>query len=76
MSSWGCAVCRAASAAEPKAEEGEKPKKKRAKKKDDAPKPKRVSLPKGMDANLIDLTAAMKLLELPRDIGKHPKAAI
>jgi DNA topoisomerase-1 len=58
---------------EPVAEDGKK-KKKRAKKKDDAPKPKRVSLPKGMDPNLIDLTTALKLLELPRDIGKHPES--
>lgn len=52
----------------------EKPKgKKKSKKKTDAPKPKRVSLPKGIDANLIDLTTAIKLLNLPRDVGKHPE---
>ena len=54
--------------------EDSKKKKKRAKKKDDAPKPKRMSLPKGMDPNLIDLATAVKLLELPRDIGKHPES--
>ena len=60
-------------APEPVAEDGKK-KKKRAKKKDDAPKPKRVSLPKGIDPNLIDLDTAVRLLELPRDIGKHPES--
>lgn len=52
--------------------EGEKPKKKK-KKKDDTPKPKRVSLPKGLDPNLIDLTTALKLLGLPREVGPHPE---
>jgi len=60
-----------AAVAEPVAEE---PKgKKKSKKKSDAQKPKRVSLPKGLDANLIDLTTAMKLLNLPREVGKHPE---
>ncbi|MDR3424220.1 MAG: type I DNA topoisomerase [Alphaproteobacteria bacterium] len=49
-------------------------KKKKKKKKDDTPKPKRVSLPKGLDPNLIDLATALRLLELPRDIGKHPES--
>jgi DNA topoisomerase-1 len=49
-----------------------KPKKKR-KKKEDGPKPKRVSLPKGLDPNLIDLTTALKVLGLPREVGKHPE---
>lgn len=53
------------------ADDGKKKKKK--KKKDDAPKPKRVSLPKGLDPNLIDLDTAQRLLELPRDIGGHPE---
>jgi len=57
---------------EPAPEDGKK-KKRAKKKKDDTPKPKRVSLPKGMDPNLIDLATALKLLELPRDIGKHPE---
>ena len=52
-----------------------KPKKKK-KKKDDAPKPKRVSLPKGLDPNLIDLSTAIKLLGLPRDVGAHPETGV
>jgi DNA topoisomerase-1 len=35
-------------------------------------KPKRVSLPKGMQPADVDLTAAIRLLALPRDIGAHP----
>lgn len=54
------------------AEEG---KKKKKAKKPAAPKPKRVSLPKGIDASLIDLKTALALLSLPRDIGKHPESA-
>ena len=50
-----------------------KGKKKKKKKKDTAPKPKRVSLPKGIDPNLIDLSTAIKLLGLPRDVGPHPE---
>ncbi len=56
-----------ASAEEPKKKKGAK------KKKEAAPKPKRVSLLKGMDPNLLDLDTALKLLALPRDIGKHPE---
>jgi len=36
-------------------------------------KPKRVSLPKGMNPQEIVLDAAMKLLSLPREIGRHPE---
>lgn len=50
--------------------------KKKRKKKDDAPKPKRVSLPKGLDPNLIDLSTALKLLGLPRDVGAHPETGV
>lgn len=43
------------------------------KKKKKVEKPKRMSLPKNLDANLIDLDTALKLLGLPRKIGKHPE---
>ncbi len=49
-------------------------KKKKKKKKDDAPKPKRVSLPKGIDPNLIDLDTALRVLDLPREVGLHPES--
>ena len=48
-----------------------KPEKKRKKKA--APKPKRASLPKGMDPKNIDLAQALKLLALPREVGVHPE---
>jgi DNA topoisomerase-1 len=38
-------------------------------------KPKRVSLPKGMQPADVDLTTALRLLALPRDIGMHPEKA-
>ncbi len=38
-----------------------------------AEKPKRSSLPKGMDVNALDLEKALALLSLPREIGKHPE---
>ncbi len=52
--------------------DGKKPKAKK-KAKDEAPKPKRVSLPKGMAAGDIDLDSALRLLALPRVIGTHPE---
>jgi len=38
-----------------------------------APKPKRTSLPRGMDGDQITLEQALGLLSLPRVIGEHPE---
>jgi len=41
---------------------------------DDEPgKPKRVSLPKGLEPADVDLDVALRLLDLPRDLGPHPE---
>ncbi len=35
-------------------------------------KPKRASLPKGMNPGQVDIPTALKLLSIPRDLGTHP----
>jgi DNA topoisomerase I len=40
---------------------------------EDAKKPKRASLPKGVEPQDVDLPYALKLLELPRTVGEDPK---
>ena len=39
----------------------------------DGEKPKRAGLPKGTEPASVDLDMALKLLSLPREIGKHPE---
>ncbi|MFQ8429747.1 type I DNA topoisomerase [Amaricoccus sp. W119] len=39
---------------------------------EETPKPKRASIPKGMDPSAIDLQRALDMLSLPRLIGMHP----
>ncbi|MFT5703981.1 MAG: DNA topoisomerase-1, partial [Rickettsiales bacterium] len=51
----------------------EKKSKKKAKKKDNKPKPKRVSIPRNIKIEDVDLKMAKKLLSLPREVGIHPE---
>ncbi len=55
-----------------KAKKKAAPKKKPAKAK--VKKPKRISIPKNIDPNTIDLKAASGLLSLPREVGIHPES--
>lgn len=41
-----------------------------------AKKPKRISIPKNLDPNTIDLKAAADLLSLPREVGTHPETGM
>lgn len=40
---------------------------------DETPKPKRASLPKGMEPKTATVEAAIQALELPRELGLHPE---
>ena len=40
----------------------------------DGPKPKRVTLPKGLREDQVDMKAACALLSLPRHLGDHPES--
>jgi DNA topoisomerase-1 len=41
---------------------------------DDNEKPRRQSIPKGLDPSEVDLAKALDLLRLPRDVGPHPES--
>ncbi|MER2635744.1 MAG: topoisomerase C-terminal repeat-containing protein, partial [Rhizobiaceae bacterium] len=61
----------------PEAAAEAKPKKKRTSKAKSeavaAPKPKRISLPRGLDPETLELSQALALLALPRSLGQHPE---
>ena len=40
---------------------------------EDGPKPKRASIPRGVDKEAVDLARALDLLALPRTVGVHPE---
>jgi DNA topoisomerase-1 len=40
---------------------------------EEVPKPKRASIPKGVDLETVDLKMAVDLLSLPRFVGDHPE---
>ena len=42
--------------------------------KEDGPKPRRASIPKGTDPATISIETAVKLLALPRTLGNHPES--
>ncbi|MBU6338824.1 MAG: type I DNA topoisomerase [Rickettsiales bacterium] len=52
---------------------GKKSKAKKTAKKPKVKKPKRISIPKTIDPNTIDIQVATRLLSLPREVGNHPE---